>query len=251
MEVETLAPVGAAESVAAPEVEVKDASAVTEEPKAGSEEKEAKKETPEWAQRKIDKLTAQKYQVRAEKQLLERELAELRAKLNPEQTSEPTLKPEDIDRLAEEKAAKRIAAQQFNEKCNSLVEHGRKEFKDDFEQAIKTLGMMGALFEGNEPTEFAQLVTECDAPHKVLHYLGTNPEEAERILALPSRSQARAIGLLEARLAQKPEPSVSKAPEPIKPVGSRSSSSALPSDEDDMATWIKKEEARMRKQRTG
>jgi hypothetical protein len=57
---------------------------------------------------------------------------------------------------------------------------------------------------------------------------------------------ARELARLEAELASKPKAQPSKAPEPIRPVGSRGagSSSSLPSDDDDIATWMRKERER-------
>jgi hypothetical protein len=71
-----------------------------------------------------------------------------------------------------------------------------------------------------EDVSFLQEVMETDSPAKLLHHLGQNPEEAERLSGLSATRRAVALDRLAAQLAaEKPKPKpISKAPEPIKPV---------------------------------
>jgi hypothetical protein len=61
----------------------------------------------------------------------------------------------------------------------------------------------------------AQLVIESDQSAELAYHLGKNPEVAAKIAQLPPLAQAREMGRLEAKLADKPKPpTVSAAPPP-------------------------------------
>lgn len=125
------------------------------------------------------------------------------------------------------------------------------EEKEDAEELISDLAVSPAMFEA---------IAESEIGAQVALHLASHPEEAARIVGLPPARQAAAIGRIEASLeavAAKPketgkpeggtEKEPSKAPEPITPVGGRSAgASELPSDRDDVDTWMRKERARMR-----
>jgi outer membrane translocation and assembly module TamA len=93
----------------------------------------------------------------------------------------------------------------------------------------------------------AEYIADSDLGADVAYYLGKNPMKAQQIAALSPVKAARELAKLESELAARPKATPSKAPDPIKPVGSRgSSASALPSDDDDISTWMRKEEERVR-----
>lgn len=73
----------------------------------------------------------------------------------------------------------------------------------------------------------AQAIIDSDLPAKVMAHLTSNPAEVDRIAKLAPARQAAEIGKLEAKISTA-ETSVqtSKAPAPIKPVGSRGGSNA-------------------------
>ena len=94
---------------------------------------------------------------------------------------------------------------------------------------------------------------EADNGPDIAVYLGNHDEEAEQIASLSIPAQIRAIGRLEAKLAAEPaKPKTpSKAPAPITPVsGGGGASDGMPSDKDDIGTWMRKENERMAKMRT-
>lgn len=72
--------------------------------------------------------------------------------------------------------------------------------------------------------EMAQTIRASDLGPEIAYYLGSNPNEASRIAKLPAFLQAKEIGRLEQKLGSAPPPvkSVSKAPDPIKPIQPRS-----------------------------
>lgn len=94
----------------------------------------------------------------------------------------------------------------------------------------------------------AEYIAESDLGADVAYYLGKNPGKAAQIAQMSAVKAARELTRIEGELAARPKATPSKAPEPIKPVGSRGSpsSSTLPSDEDPIETWMQKEFKRTR-----
>jgi hypothetical protein len=123
----------------------------------------------------------------------------------------------------------------------------------------------------------AEAIEESEIGPRILYEIVKNPKEAERIAGLSVASQGREIGKIEARLEAalkkpakqdpekddkpgeqegddkapvtdrnpdgtfKPKKEPSQAPEPIEPVGGRGGpASDVPSEKDDMKTWMRK-----------
>lgn len=165
----------------------------------------------DWVQRRIDQLTREKHEAnrRAEE-------AEARAVQRETQTTEaqPTnLSAKDIDRAVEQ----RLKQRDFDSACNKVFEAGKKEFPD-FDSSLKTFQMLGGA-----PAEFLEAVTSLENGHKVLQHLGQDPDAASHLLSLPPLKMALELARLETSLGQAKPASVSKAPPPITPIGSKSS----------------------------
>jgi len=70
----------------------------------------------------------------------------------------------------------------------------------------------------------AQTIQASEIGPEIAYFLGSNPKEADRISRLTPFVQAKEIGKIEAKLAANPPiKTTTKAPEPIAPVGARSS----------------------------
>ena len=97
------------------------------------------------------------------------------------------------------------------------MSEGYKEY-NDFEEV--------ALVQDVPITQMvAEILAECEAPHRVAYYLGKNRTEAIRISRLSPIQAAREIAKIEVEIAkaisQPPVvPKIPGAPPPIKPVGS-------------------------------
>lgn len=209
------------------------------------------KTTPEWAQKRINELTAKRYEAeRAAKTesdarlAAEAKTADLLKQLSEAKggTPAPTtngakppaqLSEEEINRLVMEKAALIAQVNDFNKACNTIAETGKKEFAD-WDDTLKNLGLVGAVGQNASP-EFLETAIELQAPHKVLHYLGSNLEEAEKVIKLPPKKMALELARLEARLnapASAPvTPPVSSAPPPVIPVAGGAKPPALSIDD--------------------
>jgi hypothetical protein len=148
-----------------------------------------------------------------------------------------------LDRLTDWKLEQRELAketQQLGQKTEALYKQAAKlpDFdREAFDDLPLTKEIVGAL-------------VDADNAPELMHFMAANPEEVERIAAMKPSRQAAEIGKLEVKLAAAPKPhKPSRAPEPINPVGTRASStaSALPSDSDDIETWVRKERERLAK----
>ena len=78
----------------------------------------------------------------------------------------------------------------------------------------------------NMASEVAFAIMESDVAPKLMLHLQKNPDEVDRISKLSPARQAAEIGKLEVKLSAPKEIKVSKAPAPVKPVGSRGSTSS-------------------------
>lgn len=181
-------------------------------------------------QRRIDRLTREKYERQARQ--------EVAPTPEPEQ-QEPRYTEQDVDRIAAEK----VARLQANQRANAIASEGEQLFPD-FGDKVRAVTEEIALFDAKGlPTPFMEVVYDSDKPAAVLNYLGENPDEVAEIAAMSPARQARRIAQIEAKLdtkpaatTPKPAPKVSAAPEPIKPV-----KAAAQSDEPDIndtAAWI-------------
>jgi hypothetical protein len=91
-----------------------------------------------------------------------------------------------------------------------------------------------------------EAILESEVGALLTYHLAKNPAEASRISQLSPVAQVKALGRIEADLATTKAPRVSKAPDPIKPIGSGSSTSPDPAkmSMQDYEQWRRKQGAR-------
>lgn len=200
---------------------------------------EAKKEP--WFQKRINEQTRKYYEEARKRQELEQRLAQYEQKTQyqaPEEQYQPQV---DVNTLAEQRAAQLLAEREFIKACNKVYETGAKEL-ENFDAAVSNLQLV-------EPTrEFLDAVTASDAGHKILHHLGQlgNLAEAERILKLPPVQMGRELAKLEIKLSQPQAKPVSKAPAPIKPVGTGGVNDSGLRDDLPIDEWMRRDRERKR-----
>ncbi len=194
-------------------------------------EEKAKKEP--WFQKRIGELTREKYEAKRAAEQAASEAQQLREYIeSARQGDEPA---GDVQALVQQEAAKLIAERSFNESCNKVYEIGKREFPD-FDQAVSNLHVVGMN------RDFLEIVSSSDAGHKVLHHLGNDLDEAARIAAMPPLQMARELIRLEYKLGQPQPKPVSKAPAPIKPIGTGGSTSTGLSDDIPIKEWMRRRE---------
>jgi len=201
------------------------------------QKEEAQKKEP-WFQKRIGELTRQKYEERRQAEELRAEVERLRqavAQGDQYQQGDPQA---DVQTLARKEAEKLVAEQRFNDSCNKVYAAGKSEFQD-FDQAVANLQMVGVN------RQFLEMATESDAGAKLLHHLGTDLDEAARIMALPPIQMARELTKLELKLSQpKAQKPVSNAPPPIKPIGTGKATSEGLSDDLPIDEWMRRNAGR-------
>lgn len=184
-------------------------------------------------ERRIDRLTAARYQTAAEAQQARKEADELRARLaqyeQPE-TQPETLTPEKVLPIARQMADYLRSQERVQDKVQSVMAAGKA--LDGFDQACNNVNEELPFYAPNgAPTPFLSVVMECESPAVVLHHLGRNPDLAEELARLTPTQQARRLDRLESELNKKPEPKASSAPKPIEPLkGTGGGATKEPSD---------------------
>jgi hypothetical protein len=223
--------------------------AATDAPDAVSEAADAAVKKTPWYMKEIGALRQKTQQHKAEVENLRQRLTELE---QPKQVMQdaPVNATQLIDKLAEEKARAMASAYAASESharaADSIYQAGVSESGDEFKVAVGNLNALGVLYDdNNNPTPLMQTVPELPEPHKLLNYLGQNPDEAARISTLDPVRQAVQLTKLAEKLA-KPvehvERPLSKVPAPINPLsvgkGKTGGSADLSDKSTPMEAWI-------------
>lgn len=147
-----------------------------------------------------------------------------------------------LEHLAEQKAKQLIEQRQKAEQQERVQE----AFLEKAEKAAERYPDFHAVISNpNLPINetMAEFIVESDLGDDVAYHLGKNPAKAAQIAQMSHVKAVLALTRLATELASKPKATPSKAPDPIRPVGQRGapSSSTLPSDDDDIETWMRKD----------
>lgn len=119
-------------------------------------------------------------------------------------------------------------------------EDAAREQIEDYDDVV------GLLRPGALPPHAVEVIGESDMGPQLLYKLASEPKLVAEIARLSPAAAARRLVKLEAEI-EKPKPK-SQAPEPVRPLSGRAAdASDMPSDKDDIDTWLRKERARMEK----
>lgn len=190
-------------------------------------------------QRRVDRVTAARYQAEARAQQLEAQLARYQQQTQ-EEGEKPSIDPSRIEEIVSQKAREIAKVEQVAERSNKTFEAGVKAFGDTFKASIAAvIDEAGPLIDPKGlPTALGEAILDSDEPAKLLHYLGQNPDAAESLQGLSAAQLGRRIARIEAEIGKAPEPAPSKAPKPLQPVKSTVASSGEPDPKDTVA-WIR------------
>lgn len=225
MTIENLDSPGAESEINAP-APVSEPPEVTE-PESNEAEQQPQEESPKddsdkslkRLQRRVDRVTAARYQAEARATQLEQELARYRERTaTPEESQQQQqYRPEDIDRLATERAREIATAQEVAKRSNDTFADGMKSFGEAFKASVVTvIDEAGPLINPTgTPTALGEAILDSDKPAELLHYLGQNPDIAESLQGLSPARLGRRLSAIESEMKQA---KVSKAPAPLKPV---------------------------------
>lgn len=161
----------------------------------------------------------------------------------PQQQSPQGFSQSDIDRLAEQRARELAITHEFNRRCDEVAVLGRSSFgENNFNERISNLQK---LVDANDPSSvqaynlFLSAAIDTGEAAKLLHSLGSDLDEAQRIMSLPGTRMA--VELM--KRAMTPEVQVSNAPRPITPVGGRGvSHEAISPDDPDRSDHLSVQE---------
>lgn len=160
-----------------------------------------------------------------------------------------TLSPDQLERLVESRLASRTAIEQRRGVLASVSsELGQQRF-DEVSARLED-AFDGFTTPDGQVKPAMEVLFRTKLQPAILEYLSDpmNADEAEAFARMDAVDAAFAVADLKSKLAAKKaegKPRASKAPAPIEPIRGGGSSSALPSDSDDITTWVKKERARM------
>lgn len=129
-------------------------------------------------------------------------------------TAQPLPGTAEFKALVNTEAQKVAAAQKFTADCNSIFEAGEKAHGEDFKEAVTNLNALGLM---SEQVVEAAMATGSAAD--VLHFLGTDVDEAARITSLSPIHMAAELTKLAGKISVREAPEISKTPAPIRPVG--------------------------------
>lgn len=196
-------------------------------------------------QRRVDRVTAARYQAEARAQQLEQELSRYRTAQQVEREPQQAPSADDIERHVQQRAAEMAAVQQVSERSNAVFNAGVKAFGQGFGESVAlVIEEAGPLIAPNgRATPLGEALLDADKPAALLHHLAQNPDIAEQLRGLSAAQLGRRVARIEADMAAKvAEPKRSSAPKPIE--STRGTSSAGAVDPTDVRRWIEAENAR-------
>lgn len=253
------------ETEAEPTEEVETEESATSEEDTEEASAEPPKKTPKGVQKRLDELTRLRYEAERRAEQERQERLEWQRRAMGQQTQQPqTAKPtvdqyqtyEDyLEALSDWKVEQRLVSERAEAEKRQAEEANRRKTQTYIERAESARSKYedyDHVAHGGHwsPTEeMKESILESDYGPDIAYYLGSNPEEAQRISRLSSSAQHRELGKLEARLSMPaPKPKPTKAPEPIKPAGVKAKADKDPSEMSDseFAEWRRKQIAKRR-----
>jgi hypothetical protein len=193
--------------------------------------------------RRVDRVTAARYQAEARAQEAEKRAQEAMQRLA--QYEQPQEQPNGPDPLTLAKEIARI--ERVTDKANTIAKDGAKRF-DNFQTALQVIAKeAGPLFDQvGRPTGLGEACMSADDPAAVLHHIGSDPDLAAELADLTPIQQARRIARLEIELSKPKEPPRSNAPKPIAPVKAKASPEGL-ADELSTDEWMARRNAMVKR----
>lgn len=230
---------------------------------AQAKEDEDEHRVPKGVQKRIDRLTQEKYRLRAELDFLRGQQPQ---QAQPaQQAQQPSQAPkleqynsieEYLDALADHKAsqkfdhlAKEREAKESQTRQQQEVAKLHESYTKQTEQARQAYGDFDDVVQDPDlpiSQAMAEAIMRSTNGADVAYYLGKNPDQAARIASLDPFSAAVEIGRIAATVVRPQPRKTSNAPPPIQPVGAR----ATPvTDPDKMSAdeWIKWRNGQLKK----
>lgn len=192
---------------------------------------------PEWFQKRINEITAEKYKERQEKEALARRLEEMQSAVpQPEAPQMPTLADCDYDEAVytakiaqyqqdvarqtvqseyariQQEQARQAEVESFNNVAIGFQQKGEalKQSNPDYDVTINAIPEL--------PMDTRLALMQSDKGAEIAYYLGKHLDQADRIASLPPIQAAMEIARLESKFSVTPK-TVTSAPAPVSSVG--------------------------------
>ena len=230
------------------------------------EDEEQKKQDKDGVQKRIDEITRLRRDEERQRLRVEAENEELRKQIEAATPKQPPgMKLADFD-YDEDRYSSYLTEQAANsarQEAQRAIQTERQLAKQaDFnvKESDYALDVKDYHAVTRNPTlklsaEMVQVAQESDDGPKLLYYLGKHPDVSERLASMSPMAMAREIGRIEAtKLDSVNPPSISNAPDPVKPLKSAAKSQSIRTDTpegDNLSTdeWVKRERKRLANKR--
>lgn len=187
-------------------------------------------------ERRIDRLTAARYQAEARAEQAAAEAAQLRARYSEQQ-------PQQAEQQDPVVLAREIAqVERVTEKANNVAADGKERFGVAFGKAVQTVSAeVGAMFErSGKPTSLGEAILSSDDPAALINHLGSNPDIAADLADLTPIQQARKLARIEIDMSKPQATKQSLAPKPISPARAVTRDTGALSDDLPIDEWAKR-----------
>lgn len=192
-----------------------------QQPAERQEEPEKPKQKQPFYEKRFGELTFEKREAQRERDEARAELAALKAGKQPEPgEQEPVQRqqPANSDSEVERRAAQIVDQREYKARVDGVIAAGNKDF--DVKTFTEKSNLVAGIA-GDRAYDLLNLVTDPEIVkdgHKVIAALADQPEEAERILALPLHKMTLALTkFAETNAKPAPKP-ISKVPAPVDPI---------------------------------
>lgn len=205
---------------------------------------------PAVVQQRVDRLIRERYEAQRQLQEYQARFSEMeRQRLPPGQV--------DLREQARAELREEFEAKIFNEQCNTLFAKGRDEYGAQMDEARDALNAVG----WGSNRRALEALTQLRDGHRVYRALAQDLDNAARILSLSETARAVELARLEVRatngsagadpMTAPNDDAVTRAPDPIRPIGGTSRRSELPLDSPKMtmAEYIRRRDRDERKSR--
>lgn len=191
-----------------------------------SESQEVKTESDGF-QKRINKVTADKYAEKRRADALQAKLDELSKSPSQEQAKAPKLEDYDYDNDKYNDALIDYRVQQALEKQAEQQKQisadlAAQEAANSFNQRIQEFGKADFAEKANAipqlPEGVASALMQSEGGVELIYHLGTHLDKADAIASMPPAVAMMELGKMQAELSAKPNIKHSAAPDPIEPL---------------------------------
>lgn len=214
-----------------------------------AEEVQAEKPAEDGFQRRINKVTADKYTAIRERDALQAKFDALNNTPSKEQVKAPTLEEHDYDDEAYNKAAISYQVQQELAKQSATANQAAQQAKSqrsqaEFSERITKLGKEDFSDKANAvpelPAGVADALMDLSNGAELIYHLGSHLDQADALANMTPMAAMVEIGRMSVEMNNKPEIKPSAAPDPIEPIQAGSALSSEVGDDMSMEDWMAK-----------